>query len=403
MSTKIGIAVSTLNNSYDAGKEMAEEALRKGKLSNPAFSFVFASNEHKPEELLGGVKSALPEEIVIAGGSTMGTISSDKILNDGINAGIMLIESSDIAFKTIFSGDLENGVEESGIATGKVLKEIIKIDNPNLLLFYDSIPSDSKYRYALYQANPIIRGIENEINEWPPTAGVGLVSSNHTNIKAWNENEVQSGKILSLVVSGNVRMDTTIMHGCKPASDYHTITRVKENLVLEIDHKLPTQIVREYMGDPDEIDWKSAMFFITLGFNKGDKYGPFVEENYVNRMVMGVDSNTQALNLIEADLNEGDEFQFMRRSIEPGIVGEKTRMLMDSIGNRKPLFAFYISCGGRMKKMWGSIREEADEVRETLGEIPLLGIYSGVEIARIRGVITPLDWTGVLCLFSQPS
>jgi hypothetical protein len=34
-------------------------------------------------------------------------------------------------------------------------------------------------------------------------------------------------------------------------------------------------------------------------------------------------------------------------------------------------------------------------------KIPLLGIYSGVEIARVGGDLQPLDWTGVLCIFSE--
>ena len=34
------------------------------------------------------------------------------------------------------------------------------------------------------------------------------------------------------------------------------------------------------------------------------------------------------------------------------------------------------------------------------GEVPLLGFYSGVEIAPLMGRAQPLDWTGVLTLFA---
>lgn len=33
--------------------------------------------------------------------------------------------------------------------------------------------------------------------------------------------------------------------------------------------------------------------------------------------------------------------------------------------------------------------------------MPLLGLYSGVEIARVGGQMQALDWTGVLCVFSE--
>jgi len=40
--------------------------------------------------------------------------------------------------------------------------------------------------------------------------------------------------------------------------------------------------------------------------------------------------------------------------------------------------------------------------RQTVGSrIPLLGMYSGVEIARVKGQVMPLDWTGVLCIFTR--
>jgi hypothetical protein len=33
--------------------------------------------------------------------------------------------------------------------------------------------------------------------------------------------------------------------------------------------------------------------------------------------------------------------------------------------------------------------------------MPLLGMYSMIEIAQVAGEVQPLDWTGVLCVFSQ--
>jgi small ligand-binding sensory domain FIST len=105
---------------------------------------------------------------------------------------------------------------------------------------------------------------------------------------------------------------------------------------------------------------------------------------------------------MEGDLIEGDNFQFMRRSIETRMVSEMALKLLESLGPRKPLFAFYISCLGRIKKYFGTEKEESEEIQKTVGsKIPVLGIYSGTEIARVRDKIMPLDWTGVLCVFSS--
>jgi len=402
MNVKIGVASSSLLNTEQAGKTIATEALAKSNAGQADFALIFITNDHDYDKFLGAVKSVLGNNTVIAGGSSIGVLTNDSIINEGVSAAIMVISAPGINFVTRITPGLDQGEEDCGREVGIRLKELLKVNNPNLLLFYDSVRPTPKDGIPLYQAAPILRGIEKEIKHWPPTAGVGLTTFGWDNSKLWNEQEVCAESIMSLVISGNIRMHTSIMHGCKPASDYHRITKIKSNLVLEIDDKPATEVVSEYLGNPEEVDWKSAMFFITLGVNKGEKYAPFKEENYVNRMVMGVDENTKSLALVEGDLKQGEMFQFMRRCIEPGIVYERCRGLLNSLSDSKPLFAIYISCAGRIKKLFGSEKEEAEEVQEALGEIPLLGMYSGVEIAKVRDNLMPLDWTGVLCLFSEP-
>jgi len=402
MSFEAGIASSSLIDTVQAGRTIAMEALAKAKIRQADFAFVFCSNEHDYDSFVEAIKSVLGDRTVIAGGSSIGVITNDSIINEGICAAIMVISAPGIKFKTEITPGLMEGEESCGRKAGSRLRELLKVDNPNLILFYDSIRPEVKDGIPFFQAAPIIKGIEEEIRQWPPTAGVGITTLSWTISNIWNEEQISSSCLMSLIISGNIRMDTTIMHGCKPASDYHTITKIKHNLILEIDDKPATQVVSEYLGKPEDIDWKSAMFFITLGINKGEKYGPFKEENYVNRMVMGVDDETMGLALVEGDLEAGDEFQFMRRCIEPGIVKERSETLAASLSGRRPLFALYISCAGRIKRIFGSEKEEAEEVQEAIGDIPLIGMYSGVEIAKVRDSIMPLDWTGVLCLFSEP-
>lgn len=92
----------------------------------------------------------------------------------------------------------------------------------------------------------------------------------------------------------------------------------------------------------------------------------------------------------------------MRRSIDFGYIGKAMSGFLASLGDRKPIFALYIDCLGRAAAFSGIENEEAAEVQKYVGtRMPLLGVYSGVEIARVGGSIQPLDWTGVLCVLSE--
>ena len=403
MTAKIGVSYSTNPNSGDAGREMAQAARGTSGADKAGLALVFASTEHDSESLLNGVKSVVGSQCIIAGGTSTGVITKDYLGYEGFHAGIMAVSDEQTEFRTEVVENINCDEYGAGKKLGRRLAYINSYNDPALLLFYDGIRNPPSKMQLFNEANPILRGMEEELVKMPAMAGVGVLAGmNMKKTEVWDNQKAYRDSLLSLVLHGNIRLDTTIMHGCKPASDYHTITKASGNLVLEVDSRPAIEVAADYMGDSPHYDWKNSMFFITLGVNRGEKYGPFREEDYVNRMVAGVDEVTGAISLVEGDLREGDEFQFMRRSIETDIISGQARHLLDSLEGREPLCALYISCLGRIKKLFGTEKEEAEEIQATIGSrMPLLGMYSGVEIARVREKVMPLDWTGVLCIFSR--
>ena len=75
---------------------------------------------------------------------------------------------------------------------------------------------------------------------------------------------------LALVLSGDVRLDTVIVHGCKPSSRYHTITQAEGNVVLEIDGQPAVEAIAKLLGPDSYKSWEDYPFFVTLGVNKGE-------------------------------------------------------------------------------------------------------------------------------------
>ncbi|MCK4699781.1 MAG: FIST C-terminal domain-containing protein, partial [Bacteroidales bacterium] len=130
--------------------------------------------------------------------------------------------------------------------------------------------------------------------------------------------------------------------------------------------------------------------------------GEFKEDEYASRLCMAIDKERGGLVMFENDLTAGSEVQLMRRAIDVVYVGQRSEELLKRIGDRKPIFAVYINCAGRAKTYSGTEREDGEEVQRVIGSrMPLLGMYSGVEIAKVGDDMHALDWTGVLCLFSE--
>ena len=108
--------------------------------------------------------------------------------------------------------------------------------------------------------------------------------------------------------------------------------------------------------------------------------------------------------MFEADFQVGTKIQVMTRdnTLMLESVKKRTRELLSSVGSTQPVWGLYIDCAGRSSAFTGSEVEDASILRTELGkEFPLLGFYSGVELAPLLGRTRPQDWTGVLTLFTM--
>lgn len=363
--------------------------------------FVMAAPKHDPAQLVQGIRAVVGKEARLVGGSAGGVITNEHLGYDGYQVGVAVL-SSDTMNADVF---VENGLPEEEYEAGRRLGEQVGKNGASSLLFlYDSvrrtIPDGGP---ELNHATPLIEGMAQSLDVWPAVAGAGLLADAqlvHPACLLIDDRVVQQA-VLGLEFSGDVQMDTLILHGCKPSTPYHTITQAEGNAVLEIDGKPALEMIDQMIGGNGEVAWEDFPFFITLGLNKGEKFAPFKEENYANRLCFTVDEERKALLMFEPDLKAGDEVQLMRRSIDLDYIGERIEAFRHGLEGRKPFLALYIDCMGRASAYNGMEEEEAAEVQKHMGDIPLLGFYTGVEVARCGSDIQPLDWTGVLCVFSE--
>jgi len=403
MGTKFGVGYTENPKSFEAGAEMAKQAMSEAGIEKCDLAILYSTSKQDPFQLGDGVRSVIGPTARLIGGYSMGIITKDYLGYEGYQAGIAVMSSDSIKVDMFKTNSLPGNEVNSGIALGEQIKSKNYKGDPNILLMYDAIKEQTVTGMSLNLATPLLEGIEKSIGTWPSTAGVGMMGDFQWNrTHQWFDEEIFQDCAMALVLSGGVRMDTIIMHGCKPSSDYHTITKADGNVVLEIDGKPAVDMIANMLGEGSSLSWQDFPLFVTLGINKGDKYGEFKEEEYANRLCMAVDKERGGLVMFEPDLKEGSEVQLMRRSIDFQYIGQRAQQLLDSIGERKPLFALYIDCAGRASAYCGTESEEAEEVQKVIGsKMPLLGMFSGVEIAKVGNDMQALDWTGVLCVFSE--
>ena len=408
MGSKAGVGYSDKTDSFMAGKEATERALSKMGNEKPDLVLMYQTSKHNPTQFNKGVASVLPPECKTIGGFTMGAIGDGKLGYEGTQVIVGAIKfAPGIQFKTFKEDGLKaKGEQVVGEALGRAIRDGSYEGDPGMIFMYDSVKNFYDSGFDMNVGTYLIEGLDKGLGgKWPQaSAGVGMIGNAQFN-PTWQffNGEVSQQSMMGLMVHGKkFKMYTTILHGMKPASDYHTITKTEKNVVLEIDGKPALDAISEIMGPDSDRTWEQYPLFVTLGLNRGDKYADFNEKNYANRMCMAVDTKRKALIMFEPDLKAGDEVQLMRRTIEFSYIEEKIQSLFKEIGNRKPFFGYYIDCCARVAAYYGSEEEEGRVVQKLMeAKMPFLGMFTGVECGIVGGRMQALDFTGVLCVFTE--
>lgn len=405
MSTSAGVGYSNKTSSKEAGIEAAQIALSQMGQGKANVAIIFTTSKHDPAQIKEGVKSVLGPQVKLIGGYAVGIITKDNLSYGGYEVGVGVISSDEVKFDLFAEKGLGAGNElEVGALLGKQIKSKNFGPDAGMILLYDSVRGQSSS--LLNMATPLLEGMDKSLGGvWPTTAGAGLLGDMQFQpTKQWFDDEVSTQMAMALIVSGECRTDTIIIHGCKPSGGYHKITKTDGPVVLEIENRPALDVIADLLGAESDKSWEEYPLFVTLGVNRGDKFGDFKEENYANRLCMAIDKERKGLIMFEPDLKAGDEVQLMRRDINFEYIGKRIDKLLDGIGDRKPFLALYIDCAGRASAYCGTEKEEAAEIQKKIGsKMPLLGMYSGVEVAKVGLQIQALDWTGVLVLFSTPA
>ena len=401
---RVGVGYSDNPDTNMAGMQAAMSALRQASNGESCdLVLLFFTARHEARILHDAVEAVVGQDVPIIGGAAVGAISNDRFgyAGDQIILAAFWLEG---ATCNIFAeGGLRESEEETGKRLGRKLADIGITADSSVLLFYDAIDRVND-NVRLLMVTPLINGIEQSLGFLPDLVGAGFQGDYAASpTRQLAGKKMLQHNALALAFSGEVHIDSVIMHGCRPATDYYTVTKADRQTVLEINGQPALKFLDALLNEsisPDDYP-----FFLILGMNRGDKWGEFDEKSYANRLCLAIDKERDGIVMFEPDMVEGTEFQIMYRSFDLGYIPPRMeKMFADlEMEGRKPVFALYIDCAGRAAGYAGTDLEDALVVQKAIaGRVPLLGIYSGVEIASVEGRPRGLDWTGVFCLFSVP-
>lgn len=403
MRAAVGVGFSERPDSEVAAREAVRQALERCGASRCDLALLYSTGKHDQARLLRTVRAEVGPAARIAGGCVAGVLTNDRLGYDGSQCAVLVLSSDQLRVDIFHASGMDGGERQAGVALGEAVRCQRFEGEPNLLLMYESVRSFGPEGPSLNMGATLLEGMEEALGTWPRTVGIGLFAETRWRPSLqYVDDRLEAQSAVTVALSGGLRMDTVTMHGLRPMSSYRTVTRTDGAAVLEIDGRPALEAIESLLGPGADQRWEDYPLHLTLGANTGDKFGEFREEDYAICLCFAIDRARRALVMFDDTLRPGMEVQLMRRQLDFEDVRRRAEALRTQVerSGQHPLFALYIDCAGRGAHYAGTQREEAEEVQLAMGDLPLLGVYSGNEVAPFGKGVRRVNHTGVLSVFS---
>jgi len=219
-----------------------------------------------------------------------------------------------------------------------------------------------------------------------------------------------AGGLSGVVFGSGVPLLSRIAQGCAPLAGEHRVSGCEAHFIQGLDGRPALDVLLDDLDVAPElrssIDGEAILRALPaerlrgglLVALAGDGPRRIGFDDSLVRNVVGIDPRNRLL-AISGTPREGDRAVFCTRDADAARrdlvrICTELRSEFEESG-RRPRGALYHACVGRGENLFGVRGAELAIIRHNLGDVPIVGIYAGGEIARDR----IHGYTGVLTLF----
>lgn len=225
---------------------------------------------------------------------------------------------------------------------------------------------------------------------------------------------VWRGGLSGVAFNERVRMVSRVTQGCTPVGAQRTITACDRNIVYALDGKPALHCLLHDLGVNTAVttpDWqrealpkvRATLAGITDASSDLMQHGQHFGADTRVRHLIGLDPVRQGVALSDV-VTQGMQLAFCQRHVDAARqdlvrICAELREEFDPTEGRggTPRGALYVSCAGRGGPHFGAPNAEMAIIAHALGDIPLVGLFAGGEVARQH----LYGYTGVLTVFGD--
>lgn len=214
-------------------------------------------------------------------------------------------------------------------------------------------------------------------------------------------NEVLTGGLVGVRVSGPVDIRPVISQGCRLIGDRFVVTKAEHNLIHELGGVPALERLQAVFESLPEEDRRHAHRALHVGIAIDEHRDRFERGDFLVRNLVGADQTTGAVAVGDI-VQEGQTVQFQLRDARSASEDLNALLAADRAAHRHPpLGALLFSCCGRGQGLFGRPHHDATATAERLGAIPLAGFFAQGEIGPVGGRNFLHGYTASMALFAE--
>src|ERR687897_18953 len=308
MTTRAGVGMSYHHNPNVAGREAAEQALKKAGVSKPDFVLMFGSIGYDQRSLVRAVRETTGSA-PLTGCSAEGTINGEDADESNFSVVVTAISSDELQWTNGIVPELEDDPRAVGKQLAQDLVPNLSADAIGLFVFPDGLTD---------YLEPFLAGLEEILpsDRFLPMWGGG--AGNNVGVEPtyqYCDDEVISGGVAYALLSGKAQASWAISHGLIPIGSARTVTPSQENVIYKMDGKPAIEVLKEYLPEQalvEDRDWMRYALSLALTA-KAPSY--MKDEDYVVRGVPAVRMGDGSIT-VETEVSEGTSVWFSSRDKE---------------------------------------------------------------------------------------
>jgi len=379
MGTKLGTGLAKGENSPEVARIAVETAKKNLGEEKVDLALVFCSAKYNYQEVVDTVRQ-LTNNASLIGCSTGGEFTQDRVEKESIAVG--LISSDIMEFSTAFA----EGLKEDEVATMKELAESkpqTTEEYPYLagILLIDGLAGKGEEAPANF-----FNMLETNIVLGGGAAGDDL---KFENTFVFCDDKVSTNAASLCYILSKSPIFTSVKHGHTPLSEALKVTKVKGNILYEVDGRPAWEVWKEKAGedakkigiDVDKLTNPSEIGIFLVRYELGIPIG----EEYKIRVPLSKNDDG-SLNFA-CTIPEGITIYITKSPKEDQIASARTAMEIakQRAGDTKLAGALIFDCVCRAIILGEKFPSAVEEFKKIIGNIPLLGWETYGEICLRTG------------------